>query len=241
MPLPSTLFTDVEKLYESVPKVDRMIIPTRFPQLAVEQVDSFVPKQGLVIDMGCGRGELAHCLVALSPDRSVHGVDLAEGKIATAKVSAETSSSITFAVEDVCAYTPPKCVCIIYSQILYLISFKDQEKTLKQSVDALEEGGVIILSLFFREKKTAFIHACFRITDRILSVFPKIIRNPLKKLRAKLFGERIAYPSFREPESYEQLLESYGCELVARLSRAQGTLPPVTGGSGCLIVAKKLP
>lgn len=108
-------------------------------------VEKYVPSKGFIVDLGCGHGLFACVLRESAPDRRVLGIDLDPRKIETARRAIQDTRWLRFEVGDIVKEAPPKCDGVTIVDVLYLLSFEDQEQVLKNAASALGEGGPLVV------------------------------------------------------------------------------------------------
>lgn len=128
--------------YDQAPLLVQVFVRGRAFLSDLPFVEGYVPKQGFVVDLGCGHGLFANLLVEASPRRRVLGVDSDARKIAAAKWTEH--EGLRFELGDVVSEPPPPCDCVSIVDVLYLLPFEEQEKVLEHCAAALPEGGLVI-------------------------------------------------------------------------------------------------
>ncbi|KKR88172.1 MAG: hypothetical protein UU32_C0001G0008 [Candidatus Woesebacteria bacterium GW2011_GWB1_41_10] len=108
-----------------------------------EVVEKVTPKEGLIIDLGCGEGILTNFLGLSSKRRKIIGVEIDKERILLAD---KKISNVSFSYGDVTKFRLPKSNVIILSHLLHhLSSYKDQEELLKRCVSALTGMGRLVI------------------------------------------------------------------------------------------------
>lgn len=103
------------------------------------------PSDGLVIDLGCGMGLLAHLLVEDHPERRVLAVDHDAGRVAALEQSASAGPRIETRLGDLATIPLPPCRGVALIDVVHYLDRRSQEALLARAVGALEPGGVIVL------------------------------------------------------------------------------------------------
>lgn len=127
-----------------------------FPALLTRGV---LPDQGVLLDLGCGRGVLPALLIAARdqylagawpPDwpppplnLAVHGVDLRANVINVARQALK--SQATFAQRDIRHIAFMPCAAIVILDVLLYLDESDQVALLKKAIAALDVNGVLVL------------------------------------------------------------------------------------------------
>jgi SAM-dependent methyltransferase len=135
-----------QALYAEAPIADRLHILIRRILCPFRRLADFVPSDGLIVDLGCGHGLFANALALEAGGRRVVGVEPSTRKLAAARVSQLTTERIQFLQGD--ALTNPvvgPCRAILLIDVLYLLSFSQQERLLTTCFGLLGPGGVLLL------------------------------------------------------------------------------------------------
>ena len=122
-----------------------------------------VPRQGMILDLGCGYGIMSHMLALTSPLREITGIDYDEEKIRIASSGFLNSAMLNFEAADIRSYDFTPRDCIILSDVLHYLPPSDQELLLKRCMMNLNEGGCIIIRDADSNRKTG--HSRSRLTE----------------------------------------------------------------------------
>jgi len=111
-----------------------------------EIIEKHVPKEGTIVDLGCGFGIFANFLATQSTDRKVIGIDLNEKRILLAKEIFSSSSNLDFVCSNITDTKIPKTDFITAIDVLHHIpSLELQTKLLRECNSVLSKGGRLIL------------------------------------------------------------------------------------------------
>ena len=110
-----------------------------------EIVECYAPKEGLIIDLGCGIGLFANLLVLKANGRHVVGIDGDHTKIAIARETVKQRKNICFQCLDLGKLELPRCRGVVLYDVLHHLDPDLQLRTLELSYTALEEGGRLII------------------------------------------------------------------------------------------------
>jgi SAM-dependent methyltransferase len=102
------------------------------------------PREGLIVDLACGPGLLAHVLVEGHPGRRVIAVDHDEGRVASLAASA-AGLPIQALQGDMTRYEIPACDGVALVDVLHYLDGPAQEDLLARAAAALGPGGVLVL------------------------------------------------------------------------------------------------
>jgi 2-polyprenyl-3-methyl-5-hydroxy-6-metoxy-1,4-benzoquinol methylase len=132
-------------LYADAPLAARVHVRVRWATCPLRAVAAQVPRQGRLLELGCGHGLLSLHLALSGPERSVVGVDVDERKIEVARQAAAGVPSCRFEV------TPPgelpkgPWAGIAIVDVLYLLAPEAQRWLLRACLDRLGPDGVLVV------------------------------------------------------------------------------------------------
>jgi 1-acyl-sn-glycerol-3-phosphate acyltransferase len=104
-----------------------------------------LPQKGSILDLGCGYGFLCYMLQFLSAERTITGVDYDEDKIEVASNGYLRTSKLNFYTADVTTFPLEKYDGIVISDVLHYLSYEAQELLLIRAIDALNDGGTLLV------------------------------------------------------------------------------------------------
>lgn len=134
-----------------------------------EALERFVPKDGQIVDLGCGYGIFANLLGVMSEKRKILGVDLDDSKM---RHAAKGIRNVDFRIADITKTEIAPVDCILLIHVLHhLNAYEEQEPLLKACVEKLKSGGKLIIAEIDRKPRWKFFLT--RIADRILYNFHK--------------------------------------------------------------------
>lgn len=172
----------------------------RFWDAPFVEVEALLPKEGFIVDLGCGEGIFTNFLGLSSPSRKILGVEIDEERLSQANHSLP---NVSFKYGDVTKVKLPKSDAIILVHVLHhLTSFTDQEKVLIESCRALKNSGKLIIVEV--EPKFSLKYFVTWFTDHFL--VPWLFE---RKLYSPIF--------FRASEEWIRLLKRLGfaCKVIA--------------------------
>lgn len=171
----------VKKLYGGLgwPSI---FIKIRFFTAPYRQLESCIPQNGFIIDLGCGYGIFSNLLALLSSRREILGLELDESKI---KYADQGIANVSFQNADITKAKIPDADCILLIHVLHhLNSYSDQEVLLKACCGKLKEGGKLVICEVDRRPWWKFILA--QIADHLLYPGDRIYYRFPKELLALL-------------------------------------------------------
>lgn len=110
-----------------------------------ELFESLLPKQGKVVDVGCGYGFLSYMLMYTGKQREILGIDYDDEKIAVANNCVHRSANLNFEVGDVANYEFPEADGFIISDVLHYLNEEKQKAVIDNCVQKLNNGGTLII------------------------------------------------------------------------------------------------
>lgn len=104
------------------------------------EIDKFLPKEGLVYDLGCGEGLIAKYLAGSSNSRKVIGVD-SDAK----KLPKSNNINLRFINGDINNLQIKIADGFVISDVLHHLNMNNQRKILSKVVKSLKKNGVLII------------------------------------------------------------------------------------------------
>lgn len=172
----------------------------RFWDAPFEELEKIVPKEGNIIDLGCGDGMFANFLALTSLARNVLGIELNESRFKEANRGIKNTKFIN---EDITHVNIPKADAIILTHVLHhLSSFDQQEKLILKCKAKLNKNGKLIIAE--ANPKFSWKFLITWATDHFL--VPILFE---RKLYSPIF--------FRRRKDWQALLESLGfsCDIIS--------------------------
>jgi 2-polyprenyl-3-methyl-5-hydroxy-6-metoxy-1,4-benzoquinol methylase len=108
-------------------------------------LDAVVPRNGFILDLGCGYGVATHWLASFTDGRSFLGTDYDEDKIRVAQRTAPEHPRITFETGDILNCEYPSCDTILLLDVLHYWTPEKQQAILAKARQALRPAGRLIL------------------------------------------------------------------------------------------------
>jgi 1-acyl-sn-glycerol-3-phosphate acyltransferase len=110
-----------------------------------EVLDAVVPREGFILDLGCGYGLAAHWLACFTDRRTVLAVDYDEDKIRVAQRTAPHHTRVKFEVGNLLNCDLPECDAVLLLDVLHYWQPEKQQLILNKVRQALRPGGRLIL------------------------------------------------------------------------------------------------
>lgn len=110
-----------------------------------DRFDRLLPREGTIVDVGCGYGPLTFMLSMLSERRRMIGIDYDEEKILTARRSLLCSDRTRFECADAARYELPYADAFVLNDMLHYLEPEQQELLLRRCLDRVAAGGTVIV------------------------------------------------------------------------------------------------
>lgn len=110
-----------------------------------ELFHELLPKEGRILDIGCGYGFMDYILAWTAPGRNITGIDYDEDKIATAAYCFKKAEQLQFIHGDISDTPFEEYDAFILSDVLHYLPAEEQETLLQQCIARLAPGGVIVV------------------------------------------------------------------------------------------------
>jgi len=137
---------DALRLYSEQGFGIRLFVRLRHVLSPLEMLESWVPREGNILDLGCGHGLFTNYMALKEPSRNIVGVDPSQGKI---KVAQQTQSEVPNVhylvgdINDVSKDSPFDAITIV--DVLYLLPEAEQREVLRVCRQLLSDSGVLVL------------------------------------------------------------------------------------------------
>jgi len=110
-----------------------------------EYFNNLIPRQGKIVDIGCGYGPLIYMLSFLSKERSFLGIDYDAEKIEIANNCLYKNDNMEFVSSDALKYNLPKADVFVISDMLHYIPVEKQQQLITNCILNLNEGGMLLI------------------------------------------------------------------------------------------------
>jgi len=166
-----------------------------------EEIERHIPKEGRIIDIGCGYGLLANFLASKSSKRDVIGIDLSAGRIGAAQKTTNNRRNICFKLMNALDLELGEPDAVVMSDFLHHIDYQTQQELLVRCYQKLRSGGFLIIEEV--DNRPLWKYWFNTIVDRMLNI-----------------GEGIF---FRNHQEFRELLERIGFKVS--IEKAHKGLP----------------
>lgn len=132
-------------LYAGAPTATRAHVRVRWATCPLRAVAAQVPRQGRVLELGCGHGLMSLYLAQTSAGRSVVGIDVDDAKIGIAQQAAVPLANCRFEVAPPGEVPRGPWAGIVIVDVLYLLEPPAQRWLLRACLDRLGPDGVLVV------------------------------------------------------------------------------------------------
>jgi len=132
--------------YRRLPLSGRAYAWARWAVCPLARVESLVPREGPILDLGCGAGLFAHYLALRSPARRVWGIDRDPAKLALARRLGRGQPNLAFTCGDVRrALLPPARAITLVDVLHHVTGPQHQSELVRACYQALAPGGLLLV------------------------------------------------------------------------------------------------
>ncbi len=110
-----------------------------------ELIHSLIPKQGKILDIGCGYGFMDYALYFASPQRNITGIDYDEEKILVANNCFSKDENINFIAADAMSFPLENYDAIIMSDVLHYLDAGLQKQLVEKCCNSLNANGMLLI------------------------------------------------------------------------------------------------
>lgn len=115
--------------------------------------NEILPKEGRILDIGCGYGFMSNMLGFASPKRVIRGIDYDGEKIEVASLGNLRSGNVSFDQCNAIEYDFGCNRAIILSDVLHYLQPSEQSILLEKCIRSMEPGGMIVIRDGVKELK----------------------------------------------------------------------------------------
>jgi 1-acyl-sn-glycerol-3-phosphate acyltransferase len=137
--------------------------------------NELIPKEGTILDLGCGYGFLSHMLTLNSPSRRITGVDHNDEKVRIARNGFLKNKNLNFICEDIACYSFGNKDAIILNDILQYIPQEQQTELLTRCLERLNPGGMILIKGSYTEGRR--LRRKRRLTEYVIDILESFLRT----------------------------------------------------------------
>jgi glycosyltransferase involved in cell wall biosynthesis/precorrin-6B methylase 2 len=132
--------------YENAPFLKKLYLYLRISSCPFDKIEKYVPREGRIVDVGCGMGSFSLFLSHQSDNRDVTAVDWNSDRIAfNMEIAKANNVSIDFIKSNIVDFAIPSCQGIVIIDVLYLIDEQRRNDLLSRCYNKLVPGGTIVI------------------------------------------------------------------------------------------------
>jgi 2-polyprenyl-6-hydroxyphenyl methylase/3-demethylubiquinone-9 3-methyltransferase len=131
-------------LYDDSPSAERLFVHVRAFLSDLPAVEERVPRNGQILDLGCGHGLLTNLLAQGSAERDVLGIDIDADKVEAARRTIKGQANVRFEVVDAADVHGGPFDAITVGDVFYLIPPEGQRSLIERCFEILAPGGVFV-------------------------------------------------------------------------------------------------
>ena len=132
-------------LYSGQPLGVRVHTALRVWTAPLEQVVAMIPRQGRLLEVGCGHGLICNEVALRDPGAHVLGIDLDESKIRAAKATVSGRANIEFRLGVLAEIEETDFNTVALVDMLYLVTKDEWPEFLRTCFRKLKPGGTLVL------------------------------------------------------------------------------------------------
>ena len=133
------------ELYRDQPMGIRLFVRARHLLCPMKRIEELLPREGRVLEVGCGHGLFTNLLAVASPGRSVLGVDPAPAKIQVAEQAGSALPNVSYRHGYIADVAEDGFDAVAILDVLYLLPPADKQDVVRRCFELLRPGGVLIL------------------------------------------------------------------------------------------------
>lgn len=163
---------EILQSYGPVSSVESLYLRTRWRLCPFETIESLVPRNGRILDFGCGYGILANLIALRAPTRQIDGVDVSQKRISVAKRSAFGRPNIAFHRGDAKELRMEAYDAVVMTDVMHHLNDLEARCILKKIRSCLKSEGILLIldvdrSPFWKFLITYFIDKCLNMRNSL--------------------------------------------------------------------------
>ena len=137
---------DAIQLYSNQSLGIRLFLKLRHLLSPLEILENWVPKEGNILDVGCGHGLFTNYMALRAPSRNIVGVDPSISKIEVARRTESRVPNVHYIlgdINDALKHEPFDAITIV--DVLYLLPEAEQREILRACYQLLNDSGILVV------------------------------------------------------------------------------------------------
>ena len=147
----------VSSLYKKAGLLTRLHVCIRLKTSPFLIIEKHLPREGLIIDYGCGHGVFSHLLSLLSPERRIYGVDLSEAKIKEAGRTLKHGDRVSFCADCNIWQILREANTAVIIDVLSYLTHQERLELLKNFYNNLKSGAILVIKDQNKELSPKFL------------------------------------------------------------------------------------
>ncbi len=123
----------------------RLLARIRWAICPFPQIETALPREGLILDIGCGFGFFSRYLARRSPNRRVLGVDSDPGRIRLASYWHRDVPNLDFQAVDGALWYPPQAGGIVMVDLLHHMDPMSRQALMSRCAASIRPGGTLAI------------------------------------------------------------------------------------------------
>ncbi len=119
-------------------------------------IEKYIPKQGKIVDLGCGYGFVDNLFYQLSPGRKIYAYDLIENRLTIGKLI-DKEKKIKFIKANILNFKQAKCDAIFMIDVFCYLNNDKKSNLLKKCYNSLNSTGILIINDFSTKPKIKYL------------------------------------------------------------------------------------
>lgn len=148
---------EIYKLYRKISLGTLLYTVIKWSFTPFKKMEEYVPSKGIIFDLGCGNGLFSNYLAMKSDKRKVVGIDSSEYRIKIAEATVGNRKNINFYLADVNKIKLIPCECIIFSDFLHHLTYKNQEDLIRRATENLKKNSILVIKEIDEQPRWKFI------------------------------------------------------------------------------------
>ena len=171
-------------IYPNLTYKEKAYLNIRWRLCPFQKIESLLPEEGVIIDVGCGYGLLSNLVALKSDKRNVIGIDSAEKRILIAQKTVNGRKNIEFVRQDITAFGFPSCDAVVMSDVFHHLPPDIQDNLIKNIYENLKNNGILIIQ---DVDTTPYWKFCFTyMSDFLQHTKEKLFYQSAKKVEEKI-------------------------------------------------------
>lgn len=163
----------------------RIYVFLRYVLLPFKCIEPYLPKKGLIVDLGSGYGSYDLYFALREPKRKIIGLELIKSRVRIAKQASKGIRNVKFKPQDFTKDSKIKSAdAICMFDLLHHIPYQTQEVILRECFKKLRKNGLLIIKDIAERPRWKFLYNYLH--DKIMTKNDKLYFLKMGELMQKL-------------------------------------------------------